>query len=316
MQSCGVFSLTRAWSARMARILMYHNFSGPGGTDPNALNVNGIRMQFEYLRRHFRVVPLLQIAEQLASGQPLDKNLVALTIDDGRRNCYEFLFPLLKEFELSATFFVVSSFIRGEDWIWTDKVLWLSEQPTPPDELGPGRLDDAFRSLNRLRPEERNARLEAMAGSAGVSVPQSPPPKYAPCSWSELREMADSGLMEIGSHTATHPIFSSVTDEESWEELRRSRAEIEAGMGRSVKSFCYPNGMPGDFRPSQVRQVEDAGYTCSVTAQFGMVNFGSDRYQLPRIGMARKSNSVEIGKFLDGFAHYQRWAGSLLGLRR
>jgi peptidoglycan/xylan/chitin deacetylase (PgdA/CDA1 family) len=306
MRSCGVFALTRAWSARMVRILMYHNFSGPGGTDANALKVEGVREQFEYLRRHFKVVPLVQIAEQLASGRELDPKTVALTIDDGRRNCYEFLFPLLKEFELPATFFVVSSFIRGEDWIWTDKVLWLSDQAKAPAELVGDELDDVFRSLNQLRPNERDARIAAMAKSVGLSIPQEPPVKFAPCSWSELREMADSGLMEIGSHSATHPIFSSIGDEESWEELRRSRNQIEDGMGRSVRYFCFPNGMPGDFRASQVRQVQDAGYICSVTAQFGMVQSGCDPYRLPRIGMTRKASLAEIGKYLDGFAYYQQ----------
>jgi len=205
----------------MARIVMYHNFCGPNATDPDALNVEGIRRQFDYLSRHFQVVPLLDLAERLAAGRKLDPYTVALTIDDGRRNCYEFLFPLMKEFKFPATFFVVSSFIRGEDWIWTDKVLWLSEQSRPPDEPVPGKLDGIFRTLNRMRPEERNARIEAMARSArsldqsaGVTIPKSAPAKYSPCSWSELREMADSGLMEIGSHTVTHPILSSITDEE------------------------------------------------------------------------------------------------------
>jgi peptidoglycan/xylan/chitin deacetylase (PgdA/CDA1 family) len=306
LQSCGIFALSRALSAGMARIVMYHNFGGPNATDPDALNVEGIRRQFEYLHRHFHVVPLLDLAERLASGRKLDRCTVALTIDDGRRNCYEFLFPLMKEFKFPATFFVVSSFIRGEDWIWTDKVLWLSEQSRPPDELVPGKLEGVFRSLNRVRPEERNARIEAMATSVGVTIPRTAPAKYSPCSWSELREMADSGLMEIGSHTMTHPILSSVTDEESFDELTRSRAQIEEGIGRSVRSFCFPNGMPGDFRPNQVRQVADAGYDCSVIAQFGMVRNSSDRYQLPRIGMARKTSAEQISKYLDGFAYYQQ----------
>jgi peptidoglycan/xylan/chitin deacetylase (PgdA/CDA1 family) len=289
---------------------MYHNFSGLNGADPDALNVEGIRRQFTYLRRHFRVVPLLQLVEQLGSGRKLDRHMVALTIDDGRRNCYEFLFPLLKEFGMPATFFVVSSFIRGEDWIWTDKVIWLSEQPNPPEELVPGTLGGVFRSLNRMRPEERNARIEAMAKSTGATIPRTAPAKYTPCSWSELREMADSGLMEIGSHTVTHPILSSVTDEESWDELTRSRSQIEEGVGRAVNCFCFPNGMPGDYRPSQIQQVEQAGYACSVMAEFGMVNRASDRYRLPRIGMARKSSAEQIAKYLDGFAYYQQELGA------
>jgi len=62
LQRSGVFSVTRALTAGMARILMYHNFSGPGESDPDALNLEGIRRQFSYLRQHFRVVPLLKLA--------------------------------------------------------------------------------------------------------------------------------------------------------------------------------------------------------------------------------------------------------------
>lgn len=289
---------------------MYHNFSAPGAADPASLNVEGIRAQFEYLRRHYKVVPLSQIAQQLASGHKLDVKMVALTIDDGRRNCYEFFFRLMKEYEMHATFFVVSSFIASGNWIWTDKVLWLAEQSNAPRELVQGKLDHVFRMLNRLTPEVRNVRIEAMASEAGISIPLQAPPKYAACSWDELREMADSGLMEIGSHTATHPILSSISDEESWLELTYSRRQIEENVRREVRSFCYPNGMPGDFRPSQVRQVEQAGYICAVVAQPGMVGLRSDRYQLPRIGMTRKTSVLEIGKYLDGVAYYwQKFAG-------
>lgn len=305
LRCSGVFSITRALSSRMPRILMYHNFSARHETGPNALNVEGIQRQLTYLREHFQVVTLLELAERLTSSRKLDRHMVALTIDDGRRSCYEFFFPLLKEFAMPATFFVVSSFIRGEDWIWTDKVVWLSEQPKAPHELEADKIEGVFRSLNRMRPEKRNAWIAATAASLGVSCPQAAPAKFAPCSWSELREMADSGLMEIGSHTVSHPILSTLTDEESLDELTLSRTQIEQGMGRAVKSFCYPNGMPGDYRPSQVRQVEQAGYACSVIAEFGMVTQASDRYRLPRIGVARKPGIPEFSKYLDGFAYYQ-----------
>jgi peptidoglycan/xylan/chitin deacetylase (PgdA/CDA1 family) len=299
----GLFSLTRAVSAHMARILVYHNFAG--ATDRDGLSEAAAREQFKYLRRHFRVVPLSKIVEQLAAGKKLESRSVALTIDDGRRNCYELLFPLLKEFQLPATFFVVSSFIAGEDWLWTDKVLWLSEQPACPEELASHTLAGVFRSLNRMRPEVRNQRIDAWAANAGVSIPQRPPLKYAPCAWEELRKMAGSGLVEIGSHTATHPILSSITDQESWEELTESRRQIEEGVRRKVDSFCFPNGLPGDYRPSQVKQLVAAEYSCAVVADFGLVRNGTDCYHLPRIGMERKTQKVDIAKYLDGAAYYQ-----------
>jgi peptidoglycan/xylan/chitin deacetylase (PgdA/CDA1 family) len=300
---CGLFSLTRALSANMARILMYHNFSGPGA-DRDGLSEATAREQFNYLREHFQVVPLSRIVESLAAGKQLESHWVALTIDDGRRNCYEFLFPLLKEYRMPATFFVVSSFIAGEDWIWTDKVLWLSELPGRAEELASQRLPDVFQSLNRMRPETRNRRIDEWAALAGVSLPEQAPAKYAPCTWAELREMAGS-LVEIGSHTVTHPILSSITDEESWKELTESRRQIEEALGTQVRSFCFPNGQPEDYRASQVKEVQEAGYNCAVVADFDLVQNGADPYRLPRIGMERKTQSVEMAKYLDGAAYYQ-----------
>jgi len=308
LRHSGLFSLTRALSANQARILMYHNFCG---NKSEGLSEAAARAQLDHLRRHFRVVRLSRIAERVRAGEEPEPYSVALTIDDGRRNFYQFLFPLLKEYGMPATFFVVSSFISGEDWVWTDKVLWLSEQHASP--LRPSQLPAVFQSLNRLRPEARNERIEALAAAAGIALPRNAPAKYAPSSWRELREMADSGLVEIGSHTVTHSILSSITDEESWQELTRSRAQIEAEVGMTVNSFCFPNGLPEDYRASQVEQLARAGYECAVVADFGLVGKGTDPYRLPRMGMERKSRAVEFSKYLDGAAYYQR---KLLGAPR
>ena len=301
-------------SADMARILMYHNFSRSGNTPADAVDADVARSQLEYLRHYFHVIPLSQLVEQLRSGAPLKKNSVVLTIDDGRRNCYEFFFPLLREFGMPATFFVVSSFIRGEDWVWTDKVLWLAEQPGVPDELHPSRIGEFFETLNRLSPEIRNAEIDSVARVMNISIPKQPPPKYEPCSWSDLREMADSGLVEIGSHTVTHAILSSLTDQESWHELTVSRAQIEESMGRKITSFCFPNGKARDYRPAQLRQVIDAGYTGAVVTGFGMVRSGADSYELPRIGISGRCDPLAFSKYLDGAEHFQEivmksWVG-------
>ncbi|MGA1985508.1 MAG: polysaccharide deacetylase family protein [Candidatus Sulfotelmatobacter sp.] len=305
MKTCGVFGLTRVMSAKMARILMYHNFSGPGETGTDAVSATALRAQLAHLRRHFHVVPLTRIFELLKTGRPLDPLTVALTIDDGRSNCYEFLFPLLSEFEMPATFFVVSSFIRGEGWVWTDKVLWLAEQPSRPSELSASNIELLFTTLNRLRPEVRTAFIENMAAKMGVSIPETAPEKYAPCSWNELREMADSGLVDIGSHTVTHPILASITDEESWHELTVSRAQIEEGLDRPVVSFCFPNGKPVDYRHSQLQQVKDAGYAGAVVADFGMITSRTNPYELPRIGVSGCSDALSFSKDLDGAEYYQ-----------
>jgi peptidoglycan/xylan/chitin deacetylase (PgdA/CDA1 family) len=313
LRHCGVFSVARAMSGSMARILMYHNFCVAGEVENGAIDTSLLRKQFSFLARHFGVVPLRELVERLQSGRNLGHNSVVLTIDDGRRNFYEFAFPLLKEFRFPATFFVVSSFIGAQEWIWTDKVLWLSEQAGRAPELATPSLDALFKALNRLSPTERDARIHAMAADASAQIPPKPIGKYAPCSWDQLREMVDSGLVEIGSHTKTHPILSSISDAESCRELTEARAEIEIGIHGKVTSFCFPNGGVDDYRLSQVKQIQDAGYTCAVTAIAGLVDERNDRYQLPRIGIGPETDTLAFSKTLDGVSYYQQKLAAACG---
>ena len=315
LQGCGMFGLARAASARMARILMYHNFCADGEGCNDYVSASVLRQQLEYLCRHFRVISLSQLIAQIRSGQPLDNHTVVLTIDDGRRNCYEYLFPLLQEFRMPATFFVVSSFIRGESWIWTDQVHWLAERTKCPDFLAPHRIDTLFAFLNRLTPEVRDAHIEAMALATGVRIPECAPPKYAACSWDQLCEMADSGLVEIGSHTVSHPILATLSDEGSWAELTESRAQLEEGLGGRISAFCFPNGKPEDFRPSQVEQLKAAGYASAVVTRYGMVSEKNDPYDLPRIGICGRTDHLMFSKYVDGAEYFQSKLEGSLGLR-
>lgn len=110
MQRCGVFSVARAMSANMARILMYHNFCGPGAVENGAIDATLLRKHFSLLAERFRVVPLREVVEHLQSGRSPDRNSVVLTIDDGRRNFYELAFPLLGNFGSLRLF---SSLVRS-----------------------------------------------------------------------------------------------------------------------------------------------------------------------------------------------------------
>jgi peptidoglycan/xylan/chitin deacetylase (PgdA/CDA1 family) len=313
MHACGVFSMARIMSSGSPRILMYHNFSREAEADPHNVTVSALRIQLQYLKRHFRVLPLSDLIKQRRSGKSFQSNTVILTIDDGRRNCYEYFYPLLREFQLPATFFVVSSFIDGADWLWTDKVLWLSKQPGAPEELGHRRIGEFFGRMNTLAPQLRDQAVLAIAKAIGCTIPTQPPPPYNPCSWPELREMSDSGLVELGGHTVTHPILSTIEDEDAWYELTASRIRIEQALGRNVRFFCFPNGKPGDYKPMHLLQLKKAGYEAAVSSRFGLVQNTSNPYELPRIGIGGECDQLSFAKNLDGAEHYQMRIQGYLG---
>jgi len=60
--------------------------------------------------------------------------------------------------------------------------------------------------------------------------------------WEQAREMADSGLVEIHSHTVSHPNLDELTAEEQQYELEQSKLEILRNLGRESYVLCYPTG--------------------------------------------------------------------------
>ena len=118
--------------------------------------------------------------------------------------------------------------------------------------------------------------------------------------------MVDSGLVEIGSHTVSHPILSTLNGSQSWDELKNSKDEIEHTLGKQVRSFCFPNGRPADYKSIQVEQVKDAGYNNAVVTRFGLVSTLEKQYELPRIGVSGYTDEITFRKYVDGAEHYQQ----------
>jgi hypothetical protein len=103
---------------------------------------------------------------------------VVLTFDDGRRNCWSIIFPLLKKYRVRASFFVIPSRISS------------SEEDYP-------SLEDYWRgrvSWENLYMSHR---------------------KQPYLTWKELRQMRSSGLVDVFSHSLSHaivPVGSRIVD--------------------------------------------------------------------------------------------------------
>jgi peptidoglycan/xylan/chitin deacetylase (PgdA/CDA1 family) len=64
-----------------------------------------------------------------------------------------------------------------------------------------------------------------------------------PLTWAGAREMVDSGLVTIGSHTHSHALLDRLTPDEAAVEVDRSRTLIEDNLGISADHFAYPKAV-------------------------------------------------------------------------
>lgn len=76
----------------------------------------------------------------------------------------------------------------------------------------------------------------------------------------QMREMAASGLVEFGGHTATHALLDGLGQDEVKREIESNREWIAAVLGKAPKAFAYPCGREN---PAVVEAVRRAGYACA-----------------------------------------------------
>ena len=81
--------------------------------------------------------------------------------------------------------------------------------------------------------------------------------------WEQAKEMQDSGLITIASHSINHPEFTSLTVEEAVNNVNKSYEIIENNLGKQkLKIFTYPYGL---FTEEQIIALEKEGYIQNLT---------------------------------------------------
>ena len=157
-------------------VLMYHAVSDETwGVTELFVRPSEMEAQLQYLQEN-GFTPIF--FSDLSHVEDFEKP-VLLTFDDGYKNNYEELFPLLQKYNMKATIFVVT-----------------------------GNLD---KNPNFL-------------------------------TWDQAREMVQSGLVAIESHTVTHPDLDVQSRERQLQELEESQAKILEEIGIPSQVLCFSHG--------------------------------------------------------------------------
>lgn len=85
--------------------------------------------------------------------------------------------------------------------------------------------------------------------------------QYPHFTWEQAREMEESGLVRIESHTNTHPDMSVLSQQEQQEEIRRSKYLIDSNLHKECRVLSFPYGMHNE---EAVALAQKAGYEAAV----------------------------------------------------
>jgi peptidoglycan/xylan/chitin deacetylase (PgdA/CDA1 family) len=278
----------------------------------------------EVLQNGVTVLPFAQAMEALYSGK-LPHRAVTITFDDGYADNFYNANPLLERYDMPATVFVTAGQIGQKHEFWWDELerLLLSSD-TLPHKLSltvKGKtyqwdLDEAATYCEEDRRRDRSwcvwqqevpphPRLHFFREIYEFLHPFSIPDKknlldqllvwthseaegritHRTLSVDELLRLAQGGLVEIGAHTVTHPVLSTLSIPSQQSEILQGKADLERILDRPVSSLAYPHGSPGDYTKATMEIAQEAGFDYACSTQFDLAWPNADRFQLPRIGV-------------------------------
>lgn len=76
-------------------------------------------------------------------------------------------------------------------------------------------------------------------------------------SWNQAREMQDSGIIDIQSHTHSHQVATNLTDFDLFFELKTSKNLIENKLGKKCSVIAFPFGAANE---REIEAAKRAGY--------------------------------------------------------
>ena len=233
------------WPVRLP-ILMYHYVEyveDKGDTIRQSLNISPYTFdaQIKTLAdAEYTFLTAKEVGELFDKKRSrLPEKTVLITFDDGYRDFYTDVFPILKKYNAKATVYMIAGFVGYKNNL-TEK---------------------------------------------------------------QLKEIAASGLVDIGAHTVHHVGLKHVSPDEMEKEVTESKKILEDVINQPVVSFAYPNGEYDDEAITFVRQ---AGFTTAVTTTPGIENGVENRFSLFRLRSGGRTGEALL-QYLNHQTDFKPW---------
>ena len=262
-----------------------------------------------FLKEHFRLEPMRALT--LPAPAYGDRRPVCcLTFDDGWVDFYEHAYPVLKEHRVPATVFLATDFIGTGRCMWPDRISRIIQKRNDSPARVAGRgdsIDPIVSQLEKIGGTRRrqsesaigilkNHRLDRIERVISELSDRweydDRPPERDFLSWGEIREMLSSGFIAFGSHTAGHPILTTLQVGEIEREMDKSKNVLigEGVVDPGFIPFCYPNG---NYDENILGLVAKAGYHMAVTTEKGWnAHVVNNSFRLRRISIHQDIGST------------------------
>ena len=204
----------------------------------------------DFLCRHYNTISLPELIDHLKNGHKLPEKALLLTIDDGLKEIYHVIAPILKKRNILPAVFLTSSYIDNKE-LGDDhkKSLLINKLALDPSSPLQKRLVDFLRneellldSLNNSIigiPYKKRSVIDVMAKEAGIDFTSYLRENSPYLTSDQVMELKNSGYA-FGGHSINHPRFSELTIEEQLQQAQESMDFVCNHFAVPYKAFAFP----------------------------------------------------------------------------
>ena len=240
------------------------------------------------LKKKFQMINIHQL-NQFYKGELKLSQTCHITVDDGDLSFYNTIFPILKKHNVPATLFVSPTICRDSSNFWFQDLEYLNEEilikQIEKNRVMPinfiKNISDAKFTLKCL---PINKILGIVHKTMSLQEITSPPRNI---NLSQLLEIAENDLIEIGAHTLNHPILSNENDESSAFEISESIRLLESYLGKKIRFFALPNGSPNiDFGTREIEILKENHIELGFSTEPKILSLNDNKLCIPRFSIS------------------------------
>ena len=245
-------------SGNKFRILYYHMVADkiPDYYFRNkGVSVEDFKKQIKFYKKYYKFISLDEAIQLHQAGDSL-KGYICLTTDDGFKENYTTIAPILIEEQIPATFFILPEMIDNHKLMWRNKLVVIHNSLKPEDtyhlistfaqkenlEL-PYKKEGILKWSERVFPMKEKDRLsDELWKSSGLMDFQEYMNEQTPyLSKEQLLKLHELGF-SLGSHTLSHPYCNKLEFSELVHEIVYSSKLLTDLLNHEVRHFAYPFG--------------------------------------------------------------------------
>ncbi len=212
----------------------------------------------------------------IANGKkPFPSAAVVFTVDDGWKDNKDNIAAIANRYKIPVTIFASTKPIATGEAYWWSYIAAANKK---------GLVSQSVSALKKVKNEERQDIVDKVKAQLSL--------KREALTIDELKEISNAGYVTIGSHTVTHPILITCSDEQSGYEIKESKKILENWLKKDVEHFAYPNGL---YNEREIKFLKDSGYKTAYNTipQYITAENFKDLYSLPRFDVLEDVSFTE-----------------------